>query len=84
MAPLTGLIIAAAGDFGRGKGVEQLSKWVVRNGGRWASRIAKGITHLICSKEAYKKNVDAGTSIESLIITLCGGQLENSGHRSSF
>lgn len=63
MGILKGLIISVAGDLGSGKGNEQLKKWVDTNGGQWALRVTKAVTHLICSKEAYKKNVDAGTLI---------------------
>ncbi|KAF2678686.1 hypothetical protein K458DRAFT_135836 [Lentithecium fluviatile CBS 122367] len=59
MGCLKNLVITAVGDLGPGKGNEQLKKWVEANTGRWMPRLTKGVTHLICSKEAYKKNVDA-------------------------
>lgn len=57
---LKNLVIAATGDFGPGKGPEQIRKWVDANGGRWSPRVKDGITHLIADKGAWKKNVDAG------------------------
>lgn len=63
MSVLKALFITAAGDVGPGKGYEQLRKWVEANGGRWSPRVVKGVTHLICSKDAYKKKVEAGLSL---------------------
>ncbi|KAJ4305563.1 hypothetical protein N0V90_001094 [Kalmusia sp. IMI 367209] len=56
MAPLKNLVISAAGDVGPRKGTDQLKKWVENNGGRWTPRVGEGVTHLICSKDTYKKN----------------------------
>ncbi|KAF2865165.1 hypothetical protein BDV95DRAFT_263607 [Massariosphaeria phaeospora] len=59
MGILKKLIITASGDVGPGRGNEQIRKWVDANGGKWVSKIQKGVTHLICSKENWKKEVDA-------------------------
>jgi hypothetical protein len=32
-----------------------IRKWVEANGGKWSARVQKGVTHLIVSKEAWKK-----------------------------
>ncbi|KAL8942918.1 MAG: hypothetical protein Q9216_001393 [Gyalolechia sp. 2 TL-2023] len=52
--PLTGLIIAATGDFGPRRSHETLKRWTEKNGGQWASEIDPGVTHLICTKEDYR------------------------------
>jgi hypothetical protein len=62
MGCLKNLVITAVGDMGPGKSNEQLKRWVEANSGRWQPRFTKGVTHLICSKDAYKKNDSAGTS----------------------
>jgi hypothetical protein len=58
MAILSKLIISCSGDVGQKP--EQLKKWVENNGGRWVPKPTKGITHLICSKEHWKREVDSG------------------------
>jgi hypothetical protein len=62
MGCLKNLVITAIGDLGPGNGNEHLKRWVEANGGRWEPRVTKGITHVICSKDAWKKNIDAGIS----------------------
>jgi hypothetical protein len=63
MGCLKNLVITSVGDHGAGKGNEQLKRWVEANGGRWQPRVSKNITHVICSKEAWKKNAEAGALI---------------------
>ena len=58
MAILSKLTISCSGDAGHKP--EQLKKWVENNGGRWVPMPTKGITHLICSKEHWKREVDGG------------------------
>lgn len=72
MAILKNLIISAVGDVapGSGKDYSQLRKWVEANGGRWMPRVMKGITHLICSKEAWKKDVEQGMLGPSPILSV--------------
>jgi hypothetical protein len=62
MGCLKNLVITAIGALGPSRGNEQLKRWVEANGGRWQPRVTKGITHVICSKDAWKKNIDAGMS----------------------
>lgn len=66
MAILKGLVIASVGDIkdhsGKNISNEQLKKWVVNNKGRWAPEVGQGTTHLISSKDAYKKDAKAGMS----------------------
>jgi hypothetical protein len=57
MGCLKGLIITSSGDIGHKP--EQLKKWVDANDGKWAPRVQKGVTHLICSQEVWKKEGDA-------------------------
>ncbi|KAI4141163.1 MAG: hypothetical protein L6R39_005483 [Caloplaca ligustica] len=52
--PLTGLSIAATGDFGARRTHETLRRWVEKNGGQWATKMSDQVTHLICTKEDYR------------------------------
>ncbi|KAL9004042.1 MAG: hypothetical protein Q9188_003130 [Gyalolechia gomerana] len=52
--PLTGLIIAATGDFGPRRSHETLKRWTEENGGQWATKLCPEVTHLICTKEDYR------------------------------
>lgn len=66
MAILKGLVIASIGDIkdssGKSISSEQLKKWIVNNKGRWTPEVSKDTTHLICSKDAYKKDHKSGMS----------------------
>ncbi|KAF2262863.1 hypothetical protein CC78DRAFT_605294 [Lojkania enalia] len=59
MGVLKSLTITAAGDLGSGKSNDQLKKWIDANDGKWVPKVQKGITHLVCSKEAWKKKTSA-------------------------
>jgi hypothetical protein len=58
MAILSKLMVSCSGNVGQKP--EQLKKWVENNGGKWVSRPMKDITHLICSKEHWKREADDG------------------------
>ncbi|KAL2056068.1 hypothetical protein ABVK25_003711 [Lepraria finkii] len=55
--PFKKLTIAVTGNFGANRGHGQMKNWIARNGGRFTTEISSGVTHLICSKEQYKKDV---------------------------
>ncbi|CAD6575326.1 MAG: hypothetical protein ASARMPREDX12_001535 [Alectoria sarmentosa] len=55
--PLKGFIIAITGDFGERRSFEQMRHWTQVNGGTFAHDISSEVTHLVCSKERFKKNV---------------------------
>ena len=57
---MQGLTIAVTGDFGESRGHDKMKQWILHNGGRFASEISPRVTHLICSKEHYKKSVSMG------------------------
>ncbi|KAF2102650.1 hypothetical protein NA57DRAFT_71639 [Rhizodiscina lignyota] len=60
MAPLLkNYIIAATGDFGQARSHDNLRRWVEANGGKWASTVTKLVTHLIVSKDHWKRQVAA-------------------------
>lgn len=69
MGILKGLTIALAGDIKdysdppKTISYEQLKKWICNNDGKWTPSVRPQTTHLICSKEAYKKRDGAGTYI---------------------
>ena len=58
--PFKKFTIAVTGDFGANRGHDQMKNWITRNGGRFTTEISSGVTHLICSKEQYKKDVLMG------------------------
>ncbi|KAF2014775.1 hypothetical protein BU24DRAFT_451724 [Aaosphaeria arxii CBS 175.79] len=53
MGCLKNLVITVAGNVGHRP--EQLKKWVEANDGRWVPRVTKDTTHVICSKDEWKK-----------------------------
>lgn len=57
MGILSHLTISATGTLAHDP--TQLKKWTEANGGKWVPRVQKGVTHLIASKDAWKKRVDA-------------------------
>ncbi|KAF2432708.1 hypothetical protein EJ08DRAFT_695107 [Tothia fuscella] len=48
--------IAIIGDFGQSRSAENMKRWIEANGGRYATKIEEGVTHLICTKEAWAKH----------------------------
>ncbi|KAI4124023.1 MAG: hypothetical protein LQ338_005012 [Usnochroma carphineum] len=58
--PLTGLTIAATGDFGPCRSHDTLKRWVERNGGQWVTKMSEQVTHLICTKEDYRSKAPMG------------------------
>lgn len=57
----------------------QLRKWVEANGGRWLPTVNKNTTHLICSKDAWKRAKHAPTSDASAKNDLVGKAKEVEG-----
>ena len=58
--PLKQFTIAVTGDFGESRGHDKMKQWITRNGGKFTVDISPKVTHLICSKEHYKKAVTMG------------------------
>lgn len=58
--PMQRLTIAVTGDFGPKRSHEKMEHWVKKNGGTFSKDINKTVTHLVCSKEEYKKNSAMG------------------------
>lgn len=52
--------IAISGNFGEQRSVEQMKRWIHANGGTFAADISPEVTHLVCSKEHFKKGVAMG------------------------
>jgi len=57
MGVLDKLTIAVVGTHPHD--AKQIKTWIERNGGKYSAKINKSVTHLIASKEAYKKPADA-------------------------
>ncbi|KAF2502311.1 hypothetical protein BU16DRAFT_554377 [Lophium mytilinum] len=53
--PLGKFVIAVTGNFNDSN--EKIKGWVQANGGKWAATITKHTTHLICSEEHWKRDV---------------------------
>jgi NAD-dependent DNA ligase len=53
-------VIAITGDFGKQRTPEALKRWIESNGGHYVTKIDENTTHLICSHEAWKKQVGVG------------------------
>lgn len=62
------LTIAVTGDFGPKRSHDKMEHWVRKNGGMFSKNINKTVTHLICSKEEYKKNSAMGILFKSRIM----------------
>lgn len=58
--PLTACLIALTGDFGPTRSLPALKKWIEANGGKVAKAVSPKTTHLVCSKEAWKKQTATG------------------------
>ncbi|KAF2238042.1 hypothetical protein EV356DRAFT_529536 [Viridothelium virens] len=55
--PLKNLTIAATGDFGSDKPHDKIKQWVEYNGGTFSSTVDTHTTHLIASKDHWKKRL---------------------------
>lgn len=70
--PLTGFTIAVTGDFGPQRSREKIRQWVEANGGTFTFNITPGVTHLICSREHFKRGVAMGMNTRwTLFHVLC-------------
>ena len=58
--PLKKFTIAISGNFGEQRSIEQMKRWIQANGGTFAADISAEVTHLVCSKEHFKKSVATG------------------------
>jgi hypothetical protein len=56
MAVLSNLVIAIAGALPAEPA--NIKKWVEANGGRWSAQVNERVTHLVTSKDAWKKVTD--------------------------
>jgi len=60
--PLAKFTIVISGDFGEKRSHENLKRWIENNGGKVTSSNSTSVTHLICSKEHWKKQHPTGMS----------------------
>ena len=58
--PFKGCIVAVTGDFGERRGIEKMRQWIQVNGGEFVQHIDVDVTHLICSKEHFLRDVTLG------------------------
>ena len=63
--PLKSFVIAVTGDFGTDRSFEKIRQWIQVNGGVFSYDINAQVTHLVCSKEYFRKNRGLGTRRES-------------------
>lgn len=67
--PFQNVHICAAGRFDSGIG-EKIPQWVRANRGEYSNEVHKQVTHLIATKEAFQKNVEAGLQLTFLSISI--------------
>jgi len=53
-------VIAVTGDFGAARSHDKIKQWVQHNGGNFATEMTARVTHLVCSKDHFKKKVAIG------------------------
>ncbi len=58
--PLKKFTIAVTGEFGELRTHDKMKQWIEANGGTFATKISAKVTHLVCSREHYKKSVAIG------------------------
>ena len=58
--PFKAFTIAVTGDFGQNRSFEKMRQWIHVNGGTFSYEINPDVTHLICSKEHFKKSRGLG------------------------
>ena len=68
--PLKPFTIAVTGDFGESRGHDKMKQWIIRNGGKFTVDIGSKVTHLICSKEHYKRAVMMGMTRHSVLANM--------------
>ena len=59
-SPLAGCVIAVSGDFGKERSLDKLKHWIEVNGGKYSANIECNTTHLVCSKDRYRKPNSVG------------------------
>lgn len=60
--PLERCTVAVTGDFGGQRSAGQVRKRIYVHGGTFASDVSPAVTHLVCSKEDFGKDVAMGTA----------------------
>ena len=58
--PFKAFTIAVTGDFGQNRSLEKMRQWIQVNDGTFSYDVNSDVTHLICSKEHFKKNRGLG------------------------
>ncbi len=53
-----GLTIAMAGDSGQGWSEASIETWIKNEDGKFSSTVTDAVTHLLCTKEEFKKGKD--------------------------
>ena len=66
--------IAVTGDFGPNRTSEKMKSWIQHHAGRFSHDISSGVTHLICSKEHFKKEVAMGMLISRIYLCFMADQ----------
>ena len=65
--PFKKVILASTGDFGNDRSEQKIKQWVEHSGGKYSSKISPEVTHLVASKEHYKKSAKMGMFVVSII-----------------
>lgn len=64
---LVSCVIMVVGSFGLKRSTADLKRWIETSGGEFTSRISARVTHLVCSKRAWKDQYSIGESMQTLI-----------------
>jgi hypothetical protein len=60
-------VIAVTGDFGRTRPHSKIKFWIEHFGGKFATKVELGVTHLVCRLSDFNKGVSMGKSNLALI-----------------
>ncbi|KAL9059899.1 MAG: hypothetical protein Q9162_000969 [Coniocarpon cinnabarinum] len=52
--PIKGRVVCITGDFGAKRTAADLKRWIESNGGQFCTGVSAHVTHLVCSKAAWK------------------------------
>ena len=63
--PFKKVVLAATGDFGKDRSDQKIKQWVEHHGGTYSSKIGPDVTHLVASKNNYKRSAKMGMYIGS-------------------
>ena len=67
---LKNVVLAATGDFGKDRSTQKIRQWVEHQGGTYTTKIGPEVTHLVASKDHYKRSAKMGMCFVLVFICL--------------